>query len=911
MVGLIEVLEGKPEGDRLIHQLNQIKKVATPLLAKITETFPEYTIHDIRHSNAVIDILGWLVPDNLKQSLNAYEIYFLIMSAYLHDIGMVDFPELLDKDFEEFKTRTRRKLPGITDEEVKRRYIRKKHQLRSEQFIERHFQKLSIEDFFQAKIVGRICRGHRNANLSDGKLFNNREMYSAKNIPINIPLLSALLQIADELDLTFARTPIIVYETIKPHDPISKLEWERHLSTCGVGLDPENKRQIIVTAKCWNPKIYRELKRLETRIQAYLTALPDYLFQYRKFRDLLPYAIYVDIEAIGFKTLDFKFSLQEDQIVSLLMGEKLYERKEDCLRELLQNSIDACRRRLFLMEDYQPKIVFELSPERDKIIVSDNGMGMDAYTIENYFTKIGRCFYTSPEFLEESATFTPASQFGVGIVSCFMLASRIIIETKTDHSLPLRMEIDGLSDYFFVTDGKRRESGTTVTLVVKEKLEENFDLISEIRRYARHTLPIRVITPDGESIIRDRGYDLDHKVLWDPELKDPLFFRKHTLVQIPINEETVEGQVGLVFKKDKEFGVKPVSEWVYRRRYPKYERYPAKNRIFISNEGIFVNDIPDLGPEWLRNGLVGKLNLGGCRLDLNLPRNNMVRNEKFWELQRFLGDKIEDKIDEVFERIQPKSIHQGRDDLFARFFHQYLKTEKYHSERPDEYILTEKFIGMIQKFYFFECLFRGSRVYRTWNDLLKENQPIIILKGYFPANARYLSEIISNCPSLKWEGLYIYRYGDVQVINYVINWGKEHGVQIRPLGERKNLDHIIEYVEDKEVKDLGIFPVTWKLARFTNYQSKRIVEKLMRYEGLVNIEHRFVNLLVRNEDVINTEGRRQIVLSFFRELKRRATYKHFPQIQKEQRKILQWFRDAGVIEKVDDYVLTEKDFPPL
>ena len=908
MLGLIEVLASKPQGDRLCHQLNQIKKAATPLLAKITETFPEYTIHDIRHSEEVVVILDWLVPDNLKQFLNAYELYFLIMSAYLHDIGMVDFPELLDEDF---TTRTKRKSPGITDEEVKRMYIRENHQLRSEQFIEKHFRELSIEDFFQAKIVGRICRGHRNANLSNRQLFNNREMYSAKNIPINIPLLSALLQIADELDLTFERCPIIIYETIKPHDPINRLEWERHLSTCGVGLNPENSQQIIVTAPCWNPKIYRELKRLETRIQAYLTALPDYLFQYREFRDSLPYTIYVDIEAIGFKTLDFKFSLQEDQIVSLLMGEKLYERKEDCLRELIQNSIDACRRRLFLKENYQPKIVFELSPERDKIIVSDNGMGMDEYTIENYFTKIGRCFYTSPEFLEEDATFTPASQFGIGIVSCFMLANTIIIETKTDHSSPLRMEIDGLSDYFFVTDGKRKESGTAVTLILKEKLGEDFDLVREIRRYTRHTFPVKVITPDGESIVEDKGYDLDVKLLWGIHLKDSRFFNRYTSVQIPINEETVKGRLGLIFEKDEQLGVKPASRWGYTQYYPQYRYYSPRNKIFVSNEGIFVNDVPDLAPEWLDQGLLGEINLSGFRLDLNIPRNNVVRNEKFKELRRFLENKILDKIDEIFQRIQPRSVNQERDNLFARFFQKYVEATEYvHGERRVK-DLPEKLIGIIQRSYFLECLSNGSRVYRTWNDLLKEDKPITILHGYFPENATYVAEIITNCSSMNWNEFYIFTRRDADAIDCIIDWKKKHGEEIQPLVQKRNVHNTIKYVVNKSVKDLQIFPVTWNIVKYTNYQSTRFTEEVGWFSAvLVNIEHRFVNLLVKNKNIINTAGRKQIVLSFFRQLKRKVADRKFQKIQKEQRKILQWFKDADIIENVNDYLLTEKDFPP-
>ena len=97
------------------------------------------------------------------------------------------------------------------------------------------------------------------------------------------------------------------------------------------------------------------------------------------------------IESEGYKAYDFKFSLQEKEIVKLLMGEKLYKRKEESIRELLKNSVDGCRLREKLLEryglKYDPEIVFELTSDKDRIIVTDNGVGMDEDIIERYFTK--------------------------------------------------------------------------------------------------------------------------------------------------------------------------------------------------------------------------------------------------------------------------------------------------------------------------------------------------------------------------------------------------------------------------------------------------------------------------------------------------------------------------------------------
>ena len=93
---VIETLSSKTGGDKLANRLDDIKSKAIPLLKKIGETFPEYTLHDISHSENVLENFNLLIPDNLKDRLNIYEIYFLIASTYLHDIGMVNFPGLSD-----------------------------------------------------------------------------------------------------------------------------------------------------------------------------------------------------------------------------------------------------------------------------------------------------------------------------------------------------------------------------------------------------------------------------------------------------------------------------------------------------------------------------------------------------------------------------------------------------------------------------------------------------------------------------------------------------------------------------------------------------------------------------------------------------------------------------------------------
>ena len=107
-----------------------------------------------------------MIPDNLKDRLNIYEIYFLIASTYLHDIGMVNFPGLCD-------------VSGDNKKEDLAENIRNRHHLRSEEYITKNYKDLMIDDSHQATIIGRICRGHRKENLGDMNLFDPNLIYKS------------------------------------------------------------------------------------------------------------------------------------------------------------------------------------------------------------------------------------------------------------------------------------------------------------------------------------------------------------------------------------------------------------------------------------------------------------------------------------------------------------------------------------------------------------------------------------------------------------------------------------------------------------------------------------------------------------------------------------------------------------
>src|SRR5205085_1602327 len=138
---------------------------------------------------------------------------------------------------------------------------------------------------------------------------------------------------------------------------------------------------------------------------------------------------------------DLKFNIDYQRVLNLLMGERLYGNPVVALRELLQNSVDAVRLRQALAEradePFEPHIAVKL--EGDTLVVEDNGVGMDEHIVKNYFMQVGRSYYRSAEFRARQLDIDPVSEFGIGILSVFMVADACEVESRRhpdDHLNP-------------------------------------------------------------------------------------------------------------------------------------------------------------------------------------------------------------------------------------------------------------------------------------------------------------------------------------------------------------------------------------------------------------------------------------------------------------------------------------------
>ena len=188
-------------------------------LSKYRMLFPEYTDHSVLHSVSVINFCNLIAGDQIGL-LNADELYILLVSCYCHDAGM----GISRRDYEQlsrlihfgnyFDTHSRQDMTAI---------VRDFHHEFSGLFIRKYAAMVDIPSEEHLRAIIQVVRGHRRTDLMD-----ETEYPAAFPLPGGstacLPYLSALIRLADEIDVTAARNPIMLYDIEALTDPIQIIE---------------------------------------------------------------------------------------------------------------------------------------------------------------------------------------------------------------------------------------------------------------------------------------------------------------------------------------------------------------------------------------------------------------------------------------------------------------------------------------------------------------------------------------------------------------------------------------------------------------------------------------------------------------------------------------------------------------
>jgi hypothetical protein len=169
--------------------------------------FPEYTDHSDLHSLTVIDFCNRLIGDRLDR-LNADELYVLLDACYFHDTGM----GITMKDFDLFSREI--DFGDYFDTHSRDDYsitIRDFHHEFSGLFIRKYADLFDIPSEAHRQAIIQVSRGHRRTDLMDEKEYPIDFRVPNGNA-ICLPYLSALIRLADEIDVAASRNPILLYD---------------------------------------------------------------------------------------------------------------------------------------------------------------------------------------------------------------------------------------------------------------------------------------------------------------------------------------------------------------------------------------------------------------------------------------------------------------------------------------------------------------------------------------------------------------------------------------------------------------------------------------------------------------------------------------------------------------------------
>ena len=483
---------------------------ANNALQKINNIFDNYTEHGIEHSLRVLGYMSELISD--INMLSELELTMIIYAAIFHDIGMLvdelEKVELISNEINEFGMKYSVILEECEKNEKKalQEYYRPIHGIRSGKYL----AKMDRQDLFCIPEVSGvsflyemsdICRSHTES--SDWIQTKLKRKTCKGDFEVNAQYIATLLRLGDILDIDEQRTPDYIYKLFKLTN-YGELEWKQHFiidNTRKIFADPNTGQKYIeFHGSSSEAEVHRKLLSYIDWINYELDAASRLCnsFSEDKYALFIKEKVVNRIETKGFSISDFRLSLDYKAVTGLLMGEKIYGDKRYGLRELIQNSVDACKimREIYLPtfiktgDEYKPYITILFDKDDGKVKVRDNGVGMTIDILRKYFLNVGVSYYSSTDFRYKGYKYKPIGNFGIGFLACFMLSDKVRVTTKHyTETQTNEIEIEKSSEFISLNyKEETRQHGTEVTLDydsflrtfnnnsadVKDFIEENF-----------------------------------------------------------------------------------------------------------------------------------------------------------------------------------------------------------------------------------------------------------------------------------------------------------------------------------------------------------------------------------------------------------------------------------------------------
>jgi molecular chaperone HtpG len=186
--------------------------------------------------------------------------------------------------------------------------------------------------------------------------------------------------------------------------------------------------------------------------------------------------------------VDHRFQVNLRGVIDLL-SHHLYSTPGVFVRELLQNATDAIRARQHLEPAHRGSVRVELIEKQDggppTLLFSDDGVGLTEEELHRFLATIGE---SSKRETLEARRNDFIGQFGIGLLSCFMVCDELLVVTRSARGDGGTMEWRGRHDGTYSvrpSEHPLERPGTQVFLVARADAAEYFTP-ERVRQLASH-----------------------------------------------------------------------------------------------------------------------------------------------------------------------------------------------------------------------------------------------------------------------------------------------------------------------------------------------------------------------------------------------------------------------------------------
>lgn len=519
-----------------------------------------FTLHDSDHAWRVADRMATIVQaeEGLLAELGPHDLAMLLLSAYLHDIGMAPslsrirehYDFLLTGETGVLSPDDRECLQAWLDDEwggkvpplitgtpssddlrlarqIIASYVRYRHNDWSAEWITERLAPFAGREYpGWAEDVVLLCRSHHfSIDQLKGASFDPRLVGNPGTV-LHLRYCACVLRVADVLDFDPERTPLILFAH-RAVDERSAIFWHKDhelgFDQTGGAISIHAQPRDAVTHYAINltiEDVERELvgsRRLADETQFHRMSGRDQDLPHRWELETSVRAKVVPREG-AYEYIDGTFRPDTSRLLELVGGVELYGSPMAAVRELLQNAFDAVRDQIarqrlrqedpasnevrdLLARTHSVSLTLEMDGSQLRLRCRDTGSGMSREIVKSRFLVGGKKANHEMRSLErlcEEHGFSTGktARFGIGVLSYFLIASRMEIQTRRSieandpDGIGWNFKIAGLEDFGELKRAPRAQVGTEVILTIRDDLlRDGIDRFAkQLRAYLNTTI---------------------------------------------------------------------------------------------------------------------------------------------------------------------------------------------------------------------------------------------------------------------------------------------------------------------------------------------------------------------------------------------------------------------------------------